>query len=251
MPTRKEQPPDREFEIQDRIAEFRRVPGKELHANPRNWRTHPYGQRKAIEESLERIGMADRLLAYYSEREGGKLTLIDGHARIEDNPDLEWPVLILDVDDEEADMLLLTLDPMSALAGQDDALLTELLDDVRIGTPGLTDLLRSLSVEEELGDEPIVEEEHQGPPEMELQAFEHYDYVMLLFTDARDWSRAKEVFGLREEGFTLRDGVTRKVGLGRVVNGLRLFELLADAEEKGAAEARYLDGLDGGGRIEA
>src|SRR5262245_40264929 len=48
--------------------------------------------------SWKQIGVAGALTAYYSKRNGGKLTVIDGHLRKQDF-DLDWPTLISDVDD--------------------------------------------------------------------------------------------------------------------------------------------------------
>ncbi|MDR7492179.1 MAG: hypothetical protein QN122_12105 [Armatimonadota bacterium] len=217
--------------IRDRVKEVRRVRASDLAANPRNWRLHPYAQRAVLAEVLERVGVAGALLAYESQRNGGALTLIDGHARVHEAPEVEWPVVVLDVSDEEADLLLATLDPMVSLAEPQGDKLGELLADIQGGSPGLEDLLQELRalVEPEEPDEnspPDSPAAEVGPPEMELQAFEHYDYIVLLFRDARDWSRAKDLFGLRREGFTIRDGARRRVGLGRVVDGRRLFQLL-------------------------
>lgn len=238
MPTRKQTPPKKEAPAQrlrDRVKELRRVPAAELQDNNRNWRTHPYAQRRAVAESLEEIGIADVLIAYESERNGGALTLIDGHLRHEDHDDVEWPTLILDVDDKEADRLLMTLDPLTGMAETDgEALLALLRDADHPDGPGMTDLLQQLAWSADPEADPFALEgldDGPGPPEMALQAFEHYDYVLLLYRDALDWQRAKELFGLVDEGFTLRDGTTRKVGLGRVIDGKRLFDLL-EKEEK-------------------
>lgn len=61
-------------------------------------------------------------------------------------------------------------------------------------------------------------------PEMELQPFEHYDYVMLVFKDHFDWSRALDLLGLRKEGFTVTKK-QRKVGLVRVIDGRKVLAL--------------------------
>lgn len=74
------------FEVRDRIKEFRRVPAAELAANPANWRKHPEAQRAALRGVLEEVGIAGPLIAYHSARNGGALTLIDGHLRQEDAP---------------------------------------------------------------------------------------------------------------------------------------------------------------------
>src|SRR5262245_32678948 len=113
--------------IRDRIQEFRRVPACELLDHDGNPRRHPQAQRDALRGVLEQVGIAGALIAYASERKGGKLTLIDGHLRKSDY-DLDWPVLVLDVTDAEADLLLATHDPLAALAEYDKPKLQALLD---------------------------------------------------------------------------------------------------------------------------
>ena len=183
--------------------------------------------------------MADALIAYESERHGG-LTLIDGHLRHEEADDVAWPVLVLDVNDEEADQLLLTLDPLAAMAETDpSALLALLADQDPAAGPGLTDVFQDLAIAATGEDDMLLLEqslEGEGPPEMALQPYEHYDYVMLLYRNVHDWRRAKQLFELEDEGFTLRDGLTRKVGLGRVIDGRKLFELLGDETDETAEE---------------
>ena len=101
--------------LRDRIRELRRVPARELKPHPRNWRTHPPSQRAVLEELLADIGFAAALVAY--ELADGSLQLIDGHLRAELAPETAVPVLVLDVNDQEAERLLATLDPIAALAG--------------------------------------------------------------------------------------------------------------------------------------
>jgi hypothetical protein len=100
--------------IRDRIRELRRVRAAELLPNPRNWRLHPASQRAALEGILREIGFADALLA--RELPDGRLELVDGHLRAETAPDQLVPVLVLDVNEAEANKILLTLDPLAAMA---------------------------------------------------------------------------------------------------------------------------------------
>ena len=129
------------MQIRDRIVELRRVRAKDLIPHPRNWRTHPKRQQEALRGILAEVGYADALLA--RETQDG-LQLIDGHLRAETTPDQEVPVLVLDVTEEEANKLLASLDPMSAMAGKDDDLLRELLADLHTESDPLRALFDEL-----------------------------------------------------------------------------------------------------------
>ena len=103
--------------IRDRIVGFERVKASDLAANPNNWRIHNEAQRTALHDLLGDVGIADALIA--RKRADGKLELIDGHLRQDTDPEIRWPVLILDVSEEEAQKLLISLDPLAALATAD------------------------------------------------------------------------------------------------------------------------------------
>lgn len=110
--------------LQDRIKELRRVKGRDLIPHGLNYRTHPEAQRTALRGVLEKIGMASALIARETP-EG--LVLLDGHLRREDYGDQLWPVLVLDVTEEEGNLLLASLDPLAELAEHDQELLEQLL----------------------------------------------------------------------------------------------------------------------------
>ena len=119
------------MQIRDRIKELRRVRAADLRPNPRNWRTHPAAQQDALRGVLAEVGYADALLA--RELADGTLMLIDGHLRAETTPDAVVPVLVLDVDEAEADKILLTLDPLAGMATTSHEQLQSLLAEVRDG----------------------------------------------------------------------------------------------------------------------
>ena len=127
--------------MKDRVKELRRVPASELRANPKNWRTHPPAQEAALKGVLAEIGFADAMIA--RETEDG-LELIDGHLRREVMGDQEVPVLVLDVTEEEADKLLLTLDPLAMMAHADTDQLLELLRDNPFESQAVADMLEAL-----------------------------------------------------------------------------------------------------------
>jgi ParB-like chromosome segregation protein Spo0J len=118
------------MEIRDRVVELKKVRARDILPNPKNWRRHPKVQAGALHGLLKEIGIADALLA--RRLPDGGLQLVDGHLRQELMPDEEVPVLILDLNEAEADRLLLTLDPLAGMAAADGERLQALLDSVRV-----------------------------------------------------------------------------------------------------------------------
>ena len=132
------------MKIRDRIKSLRRVRAGDLIPNPRNWRTHPQEQQDALRGVLAEVGYADALLV----REAPEgLVLIDGHLRAGLDPDAKVPVLVLDVTAEEADKIMLTLDPLAAMAEADQQRLGELLREIETGSDAVQSLLNRLAVE--------------------------------------------------------------------------------------------------------
>jgi site-specific DNA-methyltransferase (adenine-specific) len=112
------------MQIRDRIKELRRVKASTLIPHDLNYRKHPTRQKTLLKQLLGEVGYADALIAYETPQ---GLRLIDGHLRAETTPDQLVPVLVLDVDEREANKLLLTMDPLAGLAETDATLLDSLL----------------------------------------------------------------------------------------------------------------------------
>jgi hypothetical protein len=128
--------------VLDRIKELRRVRAAELRPNPRNWRMHPDAQRAALEGVLAEIGYADALLA--RELPDGSLELIDGHLRALTTPDQLVPVLVLDVNETEANTILATLDPLSAMAETSSEHLRALMNELETDNAAIEAMLAAL-----------------------------------------------------------------------------------------------------------
>src|SRR5438094_8100121 len=128
--------------VRDRVVELLRVRAADLAPNPANWRRHPDHQRSALRGVLRQIGYADALLA---RRDGDQLVLVDGHLRQSLDPEQVVPVLVLDVDEAEADLLLTTLDPLAALAIPEPEALAALLARVEASSAAVRDLLDSVA----------------------------------------------------------------------------------------------------------
>jgi hypothetical protein len=130
----------------DRIKELRRVRAGDLSPNPRNWRVHPESQVNAMRGILSEIGFADALLA--RELDDGTLELVDGHLRQALDSEQEVPVLILDLDQDEAHKLMVALDPMAAMAEADKDLLGQLLAEIQTENEGLQAMFDDLVADE-------------------------------------------------------------------------------------------------------
>jgi DNA modification methylase len=120
-----------------------RVRAGDLVPNPKNCRVHGKAQRAAWSGLLTEIGYADALLV--RELDDGRLMIIDGHMRAETTPDALVPALLLDVSEEEADKLLLTLDPLAAMAESNSSQVQRLLETVRTDNPAVEDLFRRVA----------------------------------------------------------------------------------------------------------
>lgn len=134
--------------IRDRVVGLERVRAGDLAPHPKNWRTHPERQSAALQGVLADVGIADACIA--RRLADGRLQLIDGHLRSSLDPDQVLPVLVLDVDEQEAELLLATLDPIAALAGADRRQLGELLSATVQVNPDVQALLERLAADHRL-----------------------------------------------------------------------------------------------------
>jgi ParB-like chromosome segregation protein Spo0J len=181
--------------IRDRIKELRRVRAADLRPNPRNWRTHPSHQQDALRGLLAEVGYADALLV--RELDDGTLLLIDGHLRAETTPDAIVPVLVLDVDDAEADKILLTLDPLASLATVSHQQLQSLLAEVETESAAVRNLMDDIASTHQEADE--LAPPPSAPPEVAVP--ESYQVVV----ECDDEQDQQTVFErMRSEGYRCR-----------------------------------------------
>jgi len=163
------------------------VDSTELLQNDKNWRRHGGAQRDAFDSLLQKVGIAGAVVAYPSARNNGRLTLIDGAMRTEAIQE-EIPTLILDVTDEEADLLLLSYDRISAAANEDTTSLTALMEDIRKSDLGEMDMLfRTLGVDQS-NDEPEPEK-HEDKAEYPIEPVfdESYNYLVIFTKTEAEW----------------------------------------------------------------
>ncbi len=193
------------MQIRDRVRELRRVKAGLLRPHPRNWRVHSREQGDALRGVLAEIGYADALLA--RELPDGSLQLIDGHLRAEATPDVEVPVLIVDLDDSEADKLLAVLDPLSAMAQTNRDALAGLLSDMETENEAVGSHLDAIpqanvprhDLDAKDSDAPESGPNNSPPPEVDIPA------MFQVIVDCRDEDEQKTVYErLVADGFRCR-----------------------------------------------
>jgi uncharacterized protein with ACT and thioredoxin-like domain len=120
----------------------------ELIPNPKNWRTHPKLQEKALEGALEDIGWIQDVIV--NERTG---KLLDGHLRVElakKRGEHKIPVVMVDLSEEEEELALITLDPITAMAEADKDMLNDLIERCKTDNEKVKGLLQSIREKEQL-----------------------------------------------------------------------------------------------------
>ncbi|HEX3658639.1 MAG TPA: hypothetical protein VHV55_22800 [Pirellulales bacterium] len=176
--------------IRDRIREFRRVKAGLLRPSSKNWRAHPSRQRDAMLGVLAEIGYADALLV--RPLDDGTLELIDGHLRAELTPEMEVPVLVLDVSAAEADKLLALHDPLAAMAETNFAALSDLVAQVDTENAAVQRLLDKLA-------EPPRDDVHRDAPEIDIPE------VFQLVIECRDEADQRTLYErLSAEGYACK-----------------------------------------------
>lgn len=179
------------MKVRDRVKELRRVRAGDLKPHPKNWRTHSRHQQDVLRGVLKEVGMAGALLA--RELPDGSLQLVDGHLRAGTVPCALVPVLVLDLDDDEAEKVLLTHDPLASLAGVDGARLGELLGTAQTQSNAVGEMLAKLAREVEDGDA------LPAPADIEIKP----SYQVVVEVDGE--AQQREVYErMRAEGFRCR-----------------------------------------------
>lgn len=128
--------------FRNRIVGHGEVDPTQLVANPLNFRRHGAKQKSALRGSLNELGWIEEVLV---NRVTGNM--LDGHARVEEaiaSHQPTVPVTYVELTEEEERAALASLDPIAAMATQDDTVLTDLLEQVDAKDQELRAFLGSL-----------------------------------------------------------------------------------------------------------
>lgn len=126
----------------NRITGYADVPPGELLENPQNFRRHPKEQEAALIGVLREVGFVDPVLV-----QSGSNLILDGHLRVElalKQGQATIPVKYVNLSDDEAQIVLATFDPLSAMARHDESSLEALLAQVKVEDVALSAMLANL-----------------------------------------------------------------------------------------------------------
>jgi hypothetical protein len=213
----------------NRIVKSEMVSPEKLIPNPQNWRKHPKQQQRVMDDVLKEVGWIQNVVV--NETTG---RIIDGHLRVElalEKGEKEVPVTYVKLTEEEEKKALATFDPISGMALTDAELFTALAGETTTDSLYIRELLKNTQLEGEAEDEEGEELDAEAVkefdrPEMELQPFEHYDYIMLCFRNDQDFSRACELLEIKRVKWPIPGSDKVKIGLGRVVDGAKALKKL-------------------------
>jgi len=132
--------------MKNRIIETRKIRLGDIRINSANPRFHPQEQKDTLNAVTREVGWLGTPVAYYSERNGGALTYIDGNLRASQYQDEIVDVAITDLTDAEAQYALLTYDPIAGMAEIATENMDALLKSVQSGEEAVQQLLSSLAV---------------------------------------------------------------------------------------------------------
>jgi ParB-like chromosome segregation protein Spo0J len=145
----------------NRIVGHADVAPSELVPNPRNWRTHPAEQQRALAGALGEVGWVAEILV---NRTTGNV--VDGHLRIElalARHETAVPVTYIDLSEDEERLILASLDPLAAMATAEQDALAALLAGLEPADEALRALLAELAEENGIR-RPVLGDPDEIPP---------------------------------------------------------------------------------------
>lgn len=152
----------------NRIVGYGDEDPEQLLANPANYRIHPKAQQDALRDVLNDVGIVDDVIV---NRSTG--FLVDGHLRVTlalREGQSFVPVKYVELTEEEEAKILLTFDPLSAMAAIDAKKLDELLREVQVGGVAIQEMLTDMAQEAGLYME-VPELTEQKEPELKGDCF--------------------------------------------------------------------------------
>lgn len=144
----------------NRIVGEGEKPAGEFVENENNWRVHPTIQREALASILGEVGWVQRVIV---NRTTGRI--VDGHARVKEAfaraADTPVPFIEVDLTEEEEKKILLTFDPIGAMAQTDQEKFKTLSEIAALDSSALLEVTALTAAETSINTIEIEKESHE------------------------------------------------------------------------------------------
>ena len=214
------------------MNEIEQIEITKLKPYPENAKKHIASQIDAIAKSIKEFGFVGVVIVDETN------TILAGHGRVAGAkkagltavPCLKYTNLT----DKQKKLFVIADNRLSEVGGGwDEKILEKEIQDILkntdydIGEFGLDEQFVYDIISKNLEDNASVSDEiAEKFPQMELQAFESYDYIVLFFKDSRDFLNVAQRIGVKRVLMNRPEDKTKKVGIGRLIRGEKLIELL-------------------------
>lgn len=172
-----------------KIVKHEMVDPASLLANPFNFRMHPYYQQQALNGSLDTLGWVDEVQVNINTGH-----IVDGHLRVVNALEKNQravPVMYLDLTESEEKQALASLDPIAAMAEQDDEVMRSLLAQIESDNQQVQEFLERVKPNDAMPSGKSNEGMVQS-----LQLLPAKDYVVILCDNSKQFDALKQYFGL-------------------------------------------------------
>lgn len=195
----------------------------DLKEHPDNTRKITTEAKRGLRTSLESFGNVE--LIVWNKRFD---RIIGGHQKLKilkEEGQSKTQVIEVDLNKEEEKALMLVLNSRY-IAGEFTKETKGALDFIKEKRPDLYSGLMMPGLNKEIEKMQLkvpTKEEEEIIPELEILPYEHWDYILLVFDDSRDWMVALDWFGIKKNVYITRAG-HKKIGLGRIIKGKKFLE---------------------------
>jgi hypothetical protein len=213
-----------------RVKELIWVKGKDIIPHPNNWRRHPTSQISAFRQLAGEIGFSGVIIGRYVTRKKIKRVMaLDGHLRIKEMPDQLLPVIILDLTEKEAKLLLLSYDPLGEMARVERDKIKDLMGEMKESQIEMLTNMQGSKLKKWANKD--IAKRNAPQIEFTTEVLEANNYVMFVFDNEMDWNFINEHIEIEtKDALDSRKGYTRR-GIGRVLDGQVLIDLISEVED--------------------
>ena len=203
----------------------------DLEINEENPRKIDKRNRIGLEQSIKRYGYLGGIV--YNQK---SKKIVGGNQKLSILKELgktEVDVIVVNLNAKDEKALNLALNNLG-IQGEFTEGVQDILEDLKANAPDLYDELRLFEIDFDMDfEEPNLdgldeETDHLDMYQrMDLQPFEHYDYVVIMADNLQDWEFMREFFNLKKVDMSIGEK-GKKIGIGRAVKAKEFIKKIKE-----------------------